>query len=131
MERKIYCVTGRIDPLLFANLFSEFYPDWFYLVLTFYGFQGSTYNGQWDGWYGPSGREWVYDVGGVIGSTAGRAVASIGLSLSADSIRALREDAMIKCPPRNDSLPLCRPLQAPCLFNVREDPCEDNNLINK
>ncbi|KAK9297061.1 hypothetical protein QLX08_009083 [Tetragonisca angustula] len=100
------------------------YGDWKYI-------QGSTYNGQWDGWYGPSGREWVYDVGGVIGSTVGRAVASIGLSLSADSIRALREDAMIKCPPRNDSLPLCRPLQAPCLFNVREDPCEDNNLINR
>lgn len=100
------------------------YGDWKYI-------QGSTYNGQWDGWYGPSGREWVYDIGGVIGSTAGRAVASIGLALSADVIRRLREDAMIKCPPKNDSLPLCKPLEAPCLFNVQQDPCEDNNLIDK
>ncbi|XP_043598964.1 arylsulfatase B-like [Bombus pyrosoma] len=100
------------------------YGDWKYI-------QGSTYNGQWDGWYGPSGREWVYDIGGVIGSTAGRAVASIGLALSADAIRRLREDAMIKCPPKNDSLPQCKPLEAPCLFNVQQDPCEDNNLINK
>ncbi|XP_012174370.1 arylsulfatase J [Bombus terrestris] len=100
------------------------YGDWKYI-------QGSTYNGQWDGWYGPSGREWVYDIGGVIGSTAGRAVASVGLALSADAIRRLREDAMIKCPPKNDSLPLCKPLEAPCLFNVQQDPCEDNNLINK
>ncbi|XP_016920207.1 arylsulfatase B [Apis cerana] len=100
------------------------YGDWKFI-------QGSTYNGQWDGWYGPSGREWVYDVGGVIGSVAGRAVASVGLSLSADNIRKLREDAMIKCPPRNDNLPLCKPLEAPCLFNVRQDPCEDNNVIEK
>lgn len=67
----------------------------------------------------------------MIGSTAGRAVASVGLALSADAIRRLREDAMIKCPPKNDSLPLCKPLEAPCLFNVQQDPCEDNNLINK
>ncbi|XP_034171357.1 arylsulfatase J isoform X2 [Osmia lignaria lignaria] len=93
--------------------------------------QGSTYEGQWDGWYGPSGREWVYDIGGVIGSTAGRAVASVGFSLSAANVRRLRKQAMIKCPPRNDSLPLCLPLQAPCLFNVYEDPCEDNNLVNE
>lgn len=93
--------------------------------------QGTTYNGQWDGWYGPSGREWLYDVNGVIGSLAGRAVAEAGLPLFADTIRRLQEDAMIKCPPRNDSLPLCRPLKQPCLFNVFQDPCEDNNLFTE
>ncbi|CAL7936934.1 unnamed protein product [Xylocopa violacea] len=92
---------------------------------------GSTYDGQWDRWYGPSGREWVYDVGGVIGSVASRAVASVGSVLSADTVRRLQKEAMVKCPPKNDSLPLCKPLEAPCLFNVRQDPCEDNNLINE
>ncbi|KAG7198408.1 hypothetical protein KM043_005796 [Ampulex compressa] len=93
--------------------------------------QGSTYGGDWDGWYGPSGREWVYDVGGVIGSVAGRAVGSVGLRLTAEAVRTLREYAMIKCPPRNDTLPICKPLLAPCLFNVYQDPCEDNNLIDE
>ncbi|XP_003702313.2 arylsulfatase B [Megachile rotundata] len=93
--------------------------------------QGSTYEGQWDGWYGPSGREWVYDIGGVIGSPTGRAVASVGYTLSSENVRRLREQAMIKCRPRNDTLPLCKPLIAPCLFHVLRDPCEDNNLINE
>ncbi|XP_067209079.1 arylsulfatase B-like isoform X2 [Linepithema humile] len=93
--------------------------------------QGSTYNGIWDGWYGPSGREWVYDVSGVISSAAGRAVASVGLGVTAEVVRMLRENAQIKCPPRNDSLPMCKPLQEPCLFNVFQDPCEDNNLVKQ
>ncbi|KZC04356.1 Arylsulfatase J [Dufourea novaeangliae] len=93
--------------------------------------QGTTYNGQWDGWYGPSGREWVYDVGGVIGSVAGRAVATIGLSLSAEVIRRLQAEAVVKCPPRNDSVPLCKPLESPCLFNIHKDPCEYNNLFKE
>ncbi|XP_053973786.1 arylsulfatase B [Hylaeus volcanicus] len=93
--------------------------------------QGSTYNGQWDGWYGPSGRELVYDVGGVIGSASGRAVVSVGLPLSAESIRTVRAGVTINCPPKNVTLPLCRPLEAPCLFNVHRDPCEFNNLIDE
>jgi hypothetical protein len=92
---------------------------------------GSTYNGTWDGWYGPSGREWVYDVNGVISSTVGHAVATVGLSITAETVRLLRENAMIKCPPRNDSLPICTPMEEPCLFNVYQDPCEDNNLVKQ
>ncbi|GAB1863453.1 Arylsulfatase B [Camponotus japonicus] len=93
--------------------------------------QGSTYNGVWDGWYGPSGREWIYDADGVISSTAGRAIASVGLSVTTEIISSLRENAMIKCPPRNDSLPICKPLEEPCLFNIYQDPCEDNNLVKQ
>ncbi|XP_076619804.1 arylsulfatase J [Colletes latitarsis] len=93
--------------------------------------QGTTYNGQWDGWYGPSGREQVYNVGGVIGSAAGRAVASVGLELSADIVRKLRAEATITCHPQNETLLLCKPLEAPCLFNVHLDPCEHNNLANE
>ncbi|XP_014485072.1 PREDICTED: arylsulfatase J [Dinoponera quadriceps] len=93
--------------------------------------QGSTYNGVWDGWYGPSGREWVYDVGGVIGSEAGCAISSVGLGITAERARTLRESALIKCPSRNDSLPMCRPVHGPCLFNVYQDPCENNNLVEQ
>nr|XP_050849642.1 arylsulfatase B [Vespula vulgaris] len=93
--------------------------------------QGSTYNGAWDGWYGPSGREWVYNIGAVIGGMAGRAITSLGLSLTPEKIHELRDSSLIKCPPKNDSLPACKPLEAPCLFNVHQDPCEDNNLAQE
>ncbi|XP_047351351.1 arylsulfatase J isoform X1 [Vespa velutina] len=93
--------------------------------------QGSTYNGAWDGWYGPSGREWVYNVGAVIGGMAGRVITSLGLSLTPEKIHELRDNSLIKCPPKNDSLPACKPLEAACLFNVQQDPCEDNNLANE
>ncbi|XP_031839749.1 arylsulfatase B [Nomia melanderi] len=90
--------------------------------------KGSTYEGQWDGWYGPSGREWAYDVPRVISSLAGRAVASIGLKLAPKRIRELQSSVMVKCPPRNETLPPCKPLKAPCLFDIRRDPCEGNNI---
>lgn len=67
----------------------------------------------------------------VISSVAGRAVASVGLDITAETITTLRENATVKCPPRNDSLPICKPLQNPCLFNVYQDPCERNNLIEQ
>lgn len=92
---------------------------------------GTTYKGAWDGWYGPSGREWVYDVDGVISSTTAHAIASVGLGITTEAVRMLRENAMIKCPPRNDSLPICKPLVEACLFNVYQDPCEDNNLVKQ
>ncbi|XP_018374797.1 PREDICTED: arylsulfatase B [Trachymyrmex cornetzi] len=93
--------------------------------------RGSTYKGAWDGWYGPSGREWVYDVDGVISSTTAHAIASVGLGITTDVVLMLRENALIKCPPRNDSLPSCKPLEEACLFNIYQDPCEDNNLVKQ
>jgi len=109
--------------ILERNKYRQFNSVWFFI--------GSTYNGVWDGWYGPSGREWIYDADGVISSTAGRAIASVGLSVTTEIISSLRENAMIKCPPRNDSLPICKPLEEPCLFNIYQDPCEDNNLVKQ
>ncbi|XP_076641495.1 arylsulfatase B [Halictus rubicundus] len=93
--------------------------------------QGTTYAGQWDGWFGPSGRDTIYDVGGVTGSAAGRAAVSVGLQLKADDIRRLRSEVTIECSPKNETVPRCKPLEAPCLFNVINDPCETVNLATK
>ncbi|XP_012270493.1 arylsulfatase B [Orussus abietinus] len=93
--------------------------------------QGSSYNGFWDSWYGPSGREGAYDVAAVIGSSTGRAISSIGLALTPDKIRSLRDQVTITCPPKNDNLPECQPMKAPCLFHIYEDPCEMNNLAEE
>lgn len=103
--------------------------------------KGTTYGGSWDGWYGPSGRgepmTHMYDLYEVMASPAGRAMARAGKSLSPGLIQALRDQAEVICDSvssvstysriaRSD----CKPLQAPCLFNIRNDPCEQNNLAS-
>lgn len=47
--------------------------------------------------------------------------------LSADVVETLRRGAMLTC----SQTPLeCRPREAACLFNIREDPCERRNLAD-
>jgi hypothetical protein len=99
---------------------------------------GTTYGGVWDGWYGPSGRGdsqgQRYDLYQVIASPAGRAVVRAGTVLTPTVIQALRNEAEVIC----DSVSVytqtaraeCKPLTAPCLFNIRNDPCEQNNLAD-
>jgi hypothetical protein len=97
---------------------------------------GSTYNGAWDGWYGPSGRgdSPVYEPYQVMSSQAGHALAKAGTTLTPVIIQALRNEAEVIC----DFMSLythagrtgCKPLIAPCLFNIRNDPCEQNNLAD-
>lgn len=43
--------------------------------------------------------------------------------------RRLRATATVKCPEK--ILKNCEPLTKPCLFNIREDPCERNNLATE
>ncbi|XP_021919137.1 arylsulfatase B-like isoform X3 [Zootermopsis nevadensis] len=98
--------------------------------------KGSTYSGAWDGWYGPSGRgeSLVYEPYQVMTSQAGRALARAGTTLTPSIIQTLRNQAEVIC----DSASLythagrngCKPLTAPCLFNIRNDPCEQTNLAD-
>lgn len=99
---------------------------------------GTTYGGTWDGWYGPSGRGdrvgQKYDMYEVMSSLAGRAVSRVGTPLAPAIIQTLRNEAEVIC----DSLSVyahveryeCKPLKAPCLFNIRNDPCEQHNLAD-
>ena len=48
----------------------------------FYSKKGTTYQGQWDGWYGPSGRRgqsYNYDL--LYNSVTAKALTSVGMSL--------------------------------------------------
>lgn len=47
--------------------------------------------------------------------------------LNSALIQSLRLDATLKCT-YNQEISKCNPLKAPCLFNLIEDPCEQNNL---
>jgi hypothetical protein len=97
---------------------------------------GTTYSGTWDGWYGPSGRgdSAVYEPYQVMTSQAGRALARVGTTLTPAILQALRNEAEVIC----NSVSLytragraaCKPLIAPCLFNIRNDPCEQTNLAD-
>ncbi|XP_053600201.1 arylsulfatase J [Plodia interpunctella] len=89
--------------------------------------QGTNYNGTWDGWFGPNGRQGSYNISKVFDSPAGRTLKGLGYMPSAGTVGQMRKAATVKC---DYSAPKvkCQPLQAPCLFNVQQDPCEMNNL---
>lgn len=89
---------------------------------------GTTYNGNWDGWYGSSSWSMSYDVNEVLESPAGLAVAALGIPITSQSIEKLRDELWIDCGFRNSTLTQCQPLKKPCLFNILQDPCEYNNL---
>ncbi|XP_071452644.1 arylsulfatase J-like [Hetaerina americana] len=95
--------------------------------------KGTTYQGAWDSWYGPSGRgkKHTYDANLVVESKAGKALESIGSPLSKELITRLREDAQVDCdaePTAPQASAPCDLLKSPCLFNIRDDPCEKRNL---
>lgn len=87
----------------------------------------SPYQGQWDGWYGPSGRNYEYNISDVIHSLSGVAIQKLGLLPDKSKIVALRNQATIKC---SDDITekKCDSTKEPCLYNIREDPCEVHNL---
>nr|CAH0102563.1 unnamed protein product [Daphnia galeata] len=106
--------------------------------------KGTTYDGNWDGWYGPSGRtnesftdftNSVDDVSliyrnAMIDCEAAKYIAMLGMSETKNLYQLLR-DAEVSCGERPVDAHPCLPLDAPCLFNIEQDPCEYNNLAEK
>uniref|UniRef100_A0A1A9WWP8 Sulfatase N-terminal domain-containing protein n=1 Tax=Glossina brevipalpis TaxID=37001 RepID=A0A1A9WWP8_9MUSC len=98
--------------------------------------KGTNYQGAWDGWYGPAGDRdpKMYDYKAVRLSLTGRALEAINmLPTTADIIR-LRSQSSIDCNVRMPYLKdgiKCNPLQEPCLYNIKDDPCENYNLAYK
>ncbi|CAG9859294.1 unnamed protein product [Phyllotreta striolata] len=92
--------------------------------------KGTTYNGSWDNWYGPSGRTgYDYDIQQVIDSPAGKALQRINKAATVQQILDMRPKATINCS-ISDFLQgdNCNLLEENCLFNIEEDPCEFNNM---
>lgn len=95
-------------------------------------------------WYGNSGKSnhYKYDVSEVLNSET--AITLAGLLtykqiaekhtdydnttrlLEIETIVQLRKEAEIKCLQRN--VTECKPIESPCIFNLKQDPCERNNL---
>ncbi|XP_044014372.1 arylsulfatase B isoform X2 [Aphidius gifuensis] len=93
--------------------------------------KGSNYQGKWDGWYESSTWNWPYNVDAVVQSQAGRAVASLGFSITPQAVFKLRKESQINCGKKDSTLRECYPQRSPCLFDIDLDPCELNNLAVK
>lgn len=104
---------------------------------------GTTYNGQWDGWYGPSGRKnaqksvssrKVFDKART--SIAGRAISDLKMfTIDLTKVSEIFKLSQVQC---NETMELrkrkgsCSLISGEyCLFNVEEDPCEFNNRANE
>jgi hypothetical protein len=67
---------------------------------TFFCFQGTTYEGKWDQWYGPSGREktYAYNMSAVVDSPSATSLKKIGMPLGpVEILNALRATSEVKC----------------------------------
>ncbi|CAH1110980.1 unnamed protein product [Psylliodes chrysocephalus] len=90
--------------------------------------KGTTYNGTWDKWFGPSGRTgYNYSIPLVIQSPAGKALQLINRAPTVDQIQTMRPQATIECPTTEPSNTTCNLLKELCLFNIDDDPCERHN----
>ena len=87
---------------------------------------------EFNDWYGPDGRDDdlpEYDIDHVLASPTGKALASIVRMPSKRTILNLRKQSDIKCDKIKGESP-CNQGQV-CLFNIKKDPCERDNLISK
>ncbi|CAG7732843.1 unnamed protein product [Allacma fusca] len=99
---------------------------------------GGCPNGSCDGWYGPSGRS--QDTGTsnlqmpdllplILNSDAGSAFRTSGFPINEEIAKKNQKFANVECKPVQEIA--CNAFQAPCLFNLDEDPCEKRNLAEK
>jgi arylsulfatase B len=94
---------------------------------------GRTWDGQWDGWYGPSGRKpaYSYNLTLVYDSAAGRALTGTSCPVPSNpgDVLRMRSAASVSCGSHSNTT--CAGPDLLCLFNVRSDPCELDNLSDK
>jgi len=94
--------------------------------------KGTNYRGSWDGWYGPAGERdpRLYDWLMVAKSKAGKALEALKMLPSRADQQRLRAAATVSCQGQSFQGTSCKAtaFSAPCLFHIRDDPCEQFNL---
>lgn len=94
---------------------------------------GSYANGAYDAFLSPNNRITNRDSNDyalkVLNSPVAQALSSFQGSdqLSVEKILELRKAATVTCSSSGVKIP-CDPTVGPCLFDIYEDPCEENNL---
>ncbi|XP_055704765.1 arylsulfatase J-like [Phlebotomus papatasi] len=120
-------IMHNIDPVLgYSSLYRN---GWKYI-------NGTTAGGNYDGWLGDvEGDDKAPGVANyielVMKSPTWRALAPLAQKrLRVSDIKALRSQTQIKC--ANHKIgKSCNPLEQPCLFHLKSDPCEENNLAGR
>lgn len=120
-------IMHNIDPVLgYSSLYRN---GWKYI-------NGTTGEGRYDGWLGDvEGADKAPGVSNyielVMKSPTWRVLAPLAQKrLRVSDIKALRSQTQIKCANHKIGKP-CNPLEQPCLFHVKSDPCEENNLAGR
>ncbi|KAK9508587.1 hypothetical protein O3M35_006116 [Rhynocoris fuscipes] len=88
---------------------------------------GTTFLGYLDYWVGKETNNLAYNISAVLKSEV---TTTLSEPLNEDIIIRLRNQAKITCNKSKDRRQ-CDARKSPCLFNIREDPCETNNIIAK
>lgn len=98
---------------------------------------GTTQKGKYDGYLGEiqefslNQNSYTDAVLGSRTSMALHGVKSAGnKKLTPLKIFELRQQATISCNIANNPIIVCNPLEAPCLFDIKNDPCERKNLAD-
>lgn len=113
-----------------VETFEEVYGVTGLLLNGYKWINGSALNGKADTWLGTNdhsdvNKEIYFDE--VLNSKTGKALRRFNLGLKSQEMEKIREDVRVKCKGIKTE---CDPLKAPCLFDIDNDPCEENNLAN-
>jgi arylsulfatase B len=81
-------------------------------------------------WFGSTGREYLNVSMRTYSQNVMRSEAAKSLPpMSSEVILRMRIESTVKCSENTKALK-CDPMKAPCLFNIVDDPCEQNNLAD-
>lgn len=115
-------VMNNIDQL---HHYSSYVRDgWKYV-------NGTSWDGEYDRWLGSLDGDDALSEEEYVVRLIGSAVAKI-MAIDVENVGRLRRAAYIQCNRQSDeSTTNCNPTQSACLFNLLDDPCEQNNIASK
>lgn len=90
--------------------------------------KGESYEGKWSGWFGPSGRDYKYNLTTLKVSKTYKILKSIGKIPDDSTVKNIRKKATISCTSNSTNFSDCKPGKKSCLFNIKLDPCEKYNI---
>lgn len=119
-------ILHNIDPIFNYEMYVE---DGWKLV------SGTTLNGAYDGYLGdfiePLARinhTYYYEL--VATSVTNQVLSKYGKPLDSVTVDNLQKLSHVICQSRLPNVTDCNPLLGFCLYNLNDDPCEDNNLAD-
>ncbi|XP_036334031.1 arylsulfatase B-like isoform X4 [Rhagoletis pomonella] len=94
---------------------------------------GTNYPTMWNGWYGPPGVRDAnaYDLKTLQRCPVGHALASLNMTPSVAEVIRMRKAATVECVLEVPPNACDYQEKKPCLYNVRDDPCEYYNQAEK